>query len=105
MQQDGTDVETVKVAHVTILPTDTLLCALRVMKEHRVGLLPVMEEAGVLLGLITEAHILAVWERDPLRKVSEVMAACGPPGEEEEGLEGMEVPQDGESEAEPVYSS
>ncbi len=105
MQQHGTDMEMGAVANVTILPTDTLLCALRVMKEHRVGLLPVVEEAGVLLGLITEAHILAVWERDPLRKVSEVMAACGPPGEEEECWEGMEFPQDGESGVEPVYGS
>lgn len=85
MQQHGTYEETAVPAPVTVLPTDTLLCALRVMEEHRLCLLPVVEETGVLLGLISEAHILEAWEEDPLLPVSEVMAQCGFPwGEEEE---------------------
>ena len=79
MQQRGTNEEMVASVTVTVLPTDTLLCALRVMEEHRVRLLPVMEETGTLLGLISEARILEAWEVDPLQTVSEVMAECGPP--------------------------
>ncbi len=92
MQQQGMDEETAAPVVVTVLPTDTLLCALRVMKEHRVRLLPVVEETGALLGLISEAHILEAWEVDPLRLVREVMAECGPPGEDEERAEGMRLP-------------
>jgi|GEM_PF-3408419 len=69
---------------VTVLPTDTLVSALRVMERHRVQLLPVMEETGRLLGLVSEAHILQAWTEDPLQPVAGVMAACGMPGEEEE---------------------
>jgi CBS domain-containing protein len=92
MQQRGTNEEIAAPVTVTVLPTDTLLCALRVMEEHQVRVLPVVEETGALLGLISEAHILEAWEEDPLRLVSEVMAECGPPGEEEEELEGMQLP-------------
>jgi len=90
MQQLGTNEETASSVTVTVLPTDTLLCALRVMERHQVSLLPVVEETGTLLGLISEARILEAWEVDPLLMVAEVMAECGPPcedAEEEEGLE------------------
>jgi len=88
MQQRGTNEETAASVAVTVLPTDTLLCALRVMERHQVRLLPVVEETGMLRGLISEARILEAWEVDPLQRVSEVMAECGPPWEgEEEGLE------------------
>jgi predicted transcriptional regulator len=92
MRQQGMNVEMAASGTVTVLPTDTLLCALRVMKEHQVSLLPVMEETGALVGLIHETHILEAWEEDPLRYVSEVMAECGPPEEEEERAEGMRLP-------------
>lgn len=92
MQQQGTNEEAVVAMNVTVLPTDTLLCALRIMQEHQLRLLPVVEETGELLGLISETHILEAWEEDPLRLVSEVMAECGPPGEAEEEWEGMSVP-------------
>jgi CBS domain-containing protein len=83
MQQCGTNEETAGPVTVTVLPTDTLLCALRVMERHQLRLLPVVEETGALLGLISEAHILEAWGADPLLLVSEVMAECGQPGGEE----------------------
>jgi CBS domain-containing protein len=86
MQRHGTNEETAATGTVTVLPTDTLLCALRVMERHQVRLLPVVEEQGTLLGLISEARILEAWEVDPLQEVSAVMEDCGPPVEEE-GLE------------------
>ncbi|NTX05355.1 CBS domain-containing protein [Myxococcus sp. CA040A] len=63
----------------TVFPTDTLLRALRVMERHQVQLLGVVGEGGGLLGLVSEAHILAAWG-DPLAPVSEVMARVGLPG-------------------------
>ncbi|MFL5345495.1 MAG: HPP family protein [Hyalangium sp.] len=92
MQQQGMNEETAASKGVTVLPTDTLLCVLRVMNEHQVRLLPVVEETGTLLGLISEAHILEAWEEDPLRLVCEVMAECGPPAEDDEPEEGMRLP-------------
>lgn len=92
MRQQGMNEETAASIGVTVLPTDTLLCALRVMKEHQVRLLPVVEETGAFLGLISEAHILEAWEEDPLRLVCEVMAECGPPAEDEESEEGTPLP-------------
>ena len=50
MQQRGTNEETAASVTVTVLPTDTLLCALRVMEQHQVRLLPVVEEAGRAAG-------------------------------------------------------
>ncbi|WP_395837470.1 CBS domain-containing protein [Archangium violaceum] len=64
---------------VTLVPSDTLLRALRVMERYRVCLLPVVGEAGGLVGLISKAHILSAWGVDPLLPVSLVMAACGRP--------------------------
>jgi predicted transcriptional regulator len=88
MQQQGTNEELAASVTVTVLPTDTLLGALRVMEQHRVCLLPVVGEAGEFLGLISEAHILEAWGEDPLQLVFEVMAECGPPAEAEGDEEG-----------------
>jgi CBS domain-containing protein len=88
MQQRGTNEELAASVTVTVLPTDTLLCALRVMEQHQVRLLPVVRETGELVGLISEQHILGSWGEDPLRLVLEVMAECGPPGEEQGDEEG-----------------
>jgi CBS domain-containing protein len=85
MQRQGTNEERAASVAVTVLPTDTLLCALRVMERYQVRLLPVVKEKGVLLGLISEARILEAWGEGPLQLVSEVMAECGLPGEQEEG--------------------
>lgn len=96
MQRHGTNEEAATLGTVTVLPTDTLLCALRVMERHQVRLLPVMEGGGVLLGLISEAKILEAWGVDPLQRVSEVMEECGPPEEgEEDTLDGWLAEQPG----------
>jgi len=89
MGEQGMNREMTSTFTVTVLPTDTLVSALRVMERHRVQLLPVLEEkTGRMLGLISEAHILQGWTEDPLQPVAGVMAACGlPGGEEEEDLE------------------
>jgi hypothetical protein len=63
---------------VALLPTDTLLCALRVMERHHVWLLPVLKEGG-LVGLVSRAHLLSGWRVNPLLPVALVMAACGRP--------------------------
>jgi CBS domain-containing protein len=96
MQQHGMNEETAASGTVTVLPTDTLLCALRVMERHQVRFLPVVGETGMLLGLISEARILEAWEVDPLQRVSEVMAECGPPWEgEEDGWEWGQAEEQG----------
>ncbi len=84
MGMQGTNREMTSTFTVTVLPTDTLVCALRVMERHGVRLLPVMEETGTLLGLVSEEHILQAWTEDPLQPVAGVMAVCGLPGGEEE---------------------
>ncbi|WP_240359620.1 CBS domain-containing protein [Pyxidicoccus trucidator] len=66
----------------TVFPTDTLLRALREMERHQVRMLGVVGEGGGLLGLVSEAHILAAWQVDPLASVSEVMARVKPPPRE-----------------------
>ena len=85
MGLQGTNREMTSTFTVTVLPTDTLVRALRVMERHRVQLLPVMEETGRMLGLISEEHILQAWTEDPLQPVAGVMAVCGLPGDDEEG--------------------
>ena len=92
MQQQGTHKENSASGAVTVLPTDTLLWALRLMERHRIRLLAVVEETGALVGVISEAHILQAWTAGPLQPVCEVMAACGQPGEKgEEGVEWYHV--------------
>jgi len=75
MRQNPTLVETLSSTEVALLPTDTLLRALRMMEEHQVRLLPVMEQAGGLLGLVTREHLLSAWRVDPFLPVAAVMAA------------------------------
>lgn len=88
MLRQGTNEELAASVTVTVLPTDTLLCALRVMEQHQVRLLPVVGKTGELLGLISEEHILEAWGEGPLQLVFEVMAECGPPAEVEGDEEG-----------------
>lgn len=73
MQSCRSSKEAASTSFATVLPTDTLLCALRVMDQHCLTLLPVMASTGGLLGLISERHILAAWTRGPLALVAEVM--------------------------------
>jgi CBS domain-containing protein len=79
MRQSRTLAERLSSTQITLLPTDTLLRALRVMEQHRVSLLPVLAEAGGLVGLVSRAHILSAWKVNPLLPVALVMAACGEP--------------------------
>jgi hypothetical protein len=79
MRQSGKTAEGAASPITTVLPTDTLLYALRVMEQCQVRLLGVMGETGVLLGLVSEAHILKSWGDNPLQPVAEVMALCARP--------------------------
>lgn len=79
MRQSGKTAEGASSPITTVLPTDTLLYALRVMERYQVRLLGVMGETGVLLGLVSEAHILKSWGENPLLPVAEVMALCARP--------------------------
>jgi predicted transcriptional regulator len=88
MQRQGTNEEMAVSVTVTVLPTDTLLCALRVMEQHRVRLLPVVGRTGEFQGLISEERILEAWGEGPLQLVFEVMAECGPPAEAKGDEEG-----------------
>jgi CBS domain-containing protein len=81
MRQNPTLAERMSSVEVTLLPTDTLLRALRVMERHRVSLLPVVEEAGGLVGLISREHVLSAWRVDPLMPVGLVMSERGRPRE------------------------
>ncbi len=75
MRQSPTLMETSSSTEVALLPTDTLLRALRVMERQGVWLLPVVEQAGGLVGLVSREHILSAWRVDPLLPVALVMAA------------------------------
>ncbi|HYO58287.1 CBS domain-containing protein [Archangium sp.] len=81
MRQKPTLAEGLSSTEVALVPTDTLLRALRVMERSHTWLLPVVGEAGGLVGLISRAHILSAWKVDPLLPVALVMAACGTPPE------------------------
>ncbi len=80
MQQNPTLAERLSSTEVALLPTDTLLRALRVMERHQAWVLPVVGEAGRLVGLISREHVLAAWRVNPLLPVVLVMAACEGPG-------------------------
>ncbi|WP_245919944.1 CBS domain-containing protein [Melittangium boletus] len=64
---------------VALVPTDTLLRALGMMERYQLPLLPVVGEAGRLVGLLSRAHVMSAWGVDPLLPVSLVMAACEQP--------------------------
>lgn len=68
---------------VTLPPTATLEDAERLMREYKIGGLPVVDFYGKLLGLVTNRDLR--FERDLKRKVSEVMTpleqlVTAPPG-------------------------
>jgi acetoin utilization protein AcuB len=45
---------------VTIKPTNSVEKAALLMHDHKIGCLPVVDEAGTLVGMITETDLLAV---------------------------------------------
>ncbi len=75
MRQKPTLVERLSSIEAALVPTDTLLRALRVMEQCGTSLLPVVGETGGLVGLVSRDHILAAWKVDPLLPVALVMAA------------------------------
>lgn len=75
MRQKPTVAEKLSSIEVALVPTDTLLHALRVMERRGTSLLPVVGEQGGLVGLVSRAHVLAGWKVDPLLPVALVMAA------------------------------
>lgn len=75
MRQKPTVAENLSSIEVALVPTDTLLHALRVMERCGTSLLPVVGEKGGLVGLVSREHILSAWKVDPLLPVALVMAA------------------------------
>jgi CBS domain-containing protein len=75
MRQKPTVAERLSSSEVALVPTDTLLRALRVMERCGISLLPVVGEEGGLVGLVSRAHVLAAWKVDPLLPVALVMVA------------------------------
>jgi acetoin utilization protein AcuB len=50
----------VKKAPITIKPTNSVEKAALLMHDHKIGCLPVVDDAGKLVGMITEADLLGV---------------------------------------------
>jgi CBS domain-containing protein len=64
---------------VTIPPTATVRQAIRVLHEHDITALPVVDEAGRLAGIVSEMDLLrGVFERDP-RAFARPVATAGNP--------------------------
>jgi acetoin utilization protein AcuB len=50
----------IKKAPITVKPTNSVEKAALLMHDHKIGCLPVVDEAGSLVGMITETDLLAV---------------------------------------------
>lgn len=79
MRQKPSCAEKLSMVEGTLVPTDTLLRALGVMERCGARLLPVLSEAGRMVGLLSREHVMSAWAVDPLLPVSMVMASCGTP--------------------------
>lgn len=69
---------------VALSPGDTLMRALALMDRARTRLLPVVCAGGVLVGLVSETHLLEAWKDGPLDPVALVMTPVVPLFEDEE---------------------
>lgn len=58
---------------ITLLPTATLEEALKVMKENKIGGIPIVDEHHVIVGILTNRDLR--FERNLKKKVSEVMTS------------------------------
>jgi CBS domain-containing protein len=63
---------------VSLGPGDTLARAGELMLEHRIRHIPVVDDAGVLLGLITQRDLLAIGSKDdspdkPAQRLADIM--------------------------------
>lgn len=56
---------------VTLLKDATIGDALRLMRENRIGGIPIVDHGGILVGILTNRDLR--FEEDPTRRVSEVM--------------------------------
>lgn len=61
----------------TVRPTDTLSAAAHVMHRRHVGGLPVVDEGGRLLGIVTRSDLLKVFLRDDDELQADVVEALG----------------------------
>ena len=60
---------------VTLFAKDTIMAALRVMQEHGVRQLPVVDdEHGNLIGEVTEEELRRLWKVAPLSSMAEVLS-------------------------------
>ncbi|MFQ5688901.1 MAG: CBS domain-containing protein [Gemmatimonadota bacterium] len=50
---------------VTVTPEQTVLSAMRVLVEHRIGAVPVLDEDGRPCGILSERDVLRIGSRDP----------------------------------------
>jgi IMP dehydrogenase len=78
IEEQATQVKRVKrsesgmiVDPVTLRETALLRDALAIMKEHKIGGIPVIDAAGKLVGIITNRDLR--FQKDPNKKVSEIM--------------------------------
>lgn len=62
---------------VTVAPDETVAGAARTMLRHRVKRLPVVDEAGALVGIVSRADVLKVFLRDDAALTEEIEAALG----------------------------
>ncbi len=61
---------------ITLFPGDTVLASLQVMHQHRLAMLPVVDEdRGELLGEVTEEELCRIASRLPLIRLAEVLTA------------------------------
>jgi CBS domain-containing protein len=65
---------------VTVRPTTDLREAARVMRERRLGGLPVIDDAGRLVGMLTERDLLDALQALLRERVARPGAAAGEPG-------------------------
>lgn len=79
MRAGATCVSEAMTRHViTVAPGTTLSAAARLMHRHRIGGLPVVDENGHLLGIVTRSDLLTVFLREDGDLCAEVQAAMHP---------------------------
>lgn len=73
---------------VTAKPTETLLDAARKMASHNIGSLPVVDDEGRIIGIVTERDVVSIIARQgpealnkPLKEVMTTTLVTGSPDE------------------------
>jgi CBS domain-containing protein len=70
----------------TVFKDDTLSCAVKMMRDHAVGCVPVVDEAGVLVGVLTDRDVTlaayevgeALWKLPVEQYMSRTVRTCVP---------------------------